>query len=82
MNVRYKNWQGNDVLKVGDYGGDSLLLDGFTGAKDVVAQVSFVNHRNEESAKREYSFSTLPSAPWIFFEDLEVSSTWNGFQVI
>lgn len=82
MNVRYKNWQGNDVLKVGDYGGDSLLLDGFTGTMDVVAQVSFVNHRNEEPAKREYSFSTLPSAPWVFFEDLEVSSTWNGFQVI
>ena len=22
MNVRYKNWQGNDVLKVGDYGSE------------------------------------------------------------
>ena len=82
MNVRYKNWQGGDVLKVGDYGSDSLLLDGFTEKKEaIVAQVSFVNHRNEESAMQEYSFSTLNSAPWAFFEDLEVSSTWNGFQV-
>lgn len=82
MNVRYKNWQGGDVLKVGDYGSDSLLLDGFTEKKEaIVAQVSFVNHRNEESAKQEFSFSTLNSAPWAFFEDLEVSSTWNGFQV-
>lgn len=82
MNVRYKNWQGGDVLKVGDYGSDSLLLDGFTEKKEaVVALVSFVNHRNEESAKQEFSFSTLNSAPWAFFEDLEVNSTWNGFQV-
>ena len=81
MNIRYKNWQGRDVLKVCDYGSDSLLLDGFMEKKEVVARVSFVNHRREESASQEYNFSTLPSAPWAFFEDLEVSSTWNGFQV-
>lgn len=82
INVRYKNWQGGDVLKVGDYGGDSLLLDGFTEKRNVVAHVSFVNHRNEESVAQEYSFSTFDSAPWAFFNDIEVSSSWNGFQVI
>ena len=82
MNVRYKDWQGVDMLKVSDYGSDSLLLDGFTGEMQVVASVSFVNHRNEESARREYTFSTLASAPWAFFEDIKVGSTWNGFQVI
>ena len=29
VNVRYKNWQGQDVLKTSGYSGDSLLLDDF-----------------------------------------------------
>ena len=82
MNVRYKDWQGNNVLKTCGYSGDSLLLDGFTRGQEVAVNLSFVNHRNEESASLEYSFETLDSAPWAFFDDLEVSSSWNGFQVI
>lgn len=82
MNVRYKDWQGENVLKTCGYSGDSLLLDGFTRAQDVRASITFVNQRNEESASLEYDFSTQDSAPWAFFNDLEIHSSWNGFQVI
>lgn len=83
MNIRYKNWQGQDVLKACGYSGDSVLLDGFTRSQEIVnARISFVNQNNEESEAREYQFSTLDSAPWSFFDDLTVRSSWNGFQVI
>lgn len=82
MNVRYPNWQGREVLKTCEYGGDSLLLDGFTRGQEVNARFSFVNHRNEESGAHERSFSTLNSAPWAFFDNLKVQSGWDGFQVL
>ena len=83
MNIRYKNWQGQDVLKTCGYSGDSVLLDGFTRSQEEIkAQISFVNQNNEESEPMEYRFSTLDSAPWSFFDNLIVRASWNGFQVI
>lgn len=83
MNLRYRNWQGLEILKTCGYSGDSVLLDGFTRSQETIpVQISFVNNHNEESESREYQFSTLDSAPWSFFDDLVVRSSWNGFQVI
>lgn len=82
MNVRYTNSQGQKVLKTCGYSGDSLLLDGFTQAHEVTANISFVNRSYEESESREYQFKTLDSAPWAFFNDIQVASAWSGFQVI
>ena len=36
MNIRYKNWQGQDVLKTCGYSGDSVLLDGFTRSQEEI----------------------------------------------
>lgn len=83
MNIRYKNWTGNEILKTCGYSGDSVLLDGFTRSQEgIQARISFVNHRNEESEPLEYQFSTQDSAPWTFFEGMVVRPSWNGFQVI
>lgn len=83
MNIRYKNWQGMDVLKTCGYSGDSVLLDGFTRKQEsITALISFVNQRDEESEALEYSFSTLDSAPWVILDSLKVRPSWNGFQVI
>ena len=83
MNIRYKNWQGEDILKTCGYSGDSVLLDGFTRTQEGInARISFVNYRDEESESLEYQFSTLDSAPWTFFDDLVVCPSWNGFRVI
>lgn len=83
MNVRYMNSQGMEILKSCGYSGDSLLLDGFTRSQEAInARISFVNRQNKESESLEYQFSTLDSAPWLFFDDLKVNPSWNGFQVI
>lgn len=83
MNVRYTNAQGKEVLKVGSYVGDSLLVDGFNEARqNVPARITFVNNRNEESNPIELSFNTQESAPYAFFNDVQVSSSWGGFQVM
>lgn len=82
MNVRYTNSQGKSVLKACGYGGDSILLDGFTRkVSDVSARISFVNKNNKESGEFEYKFNTLNSAPWDFFEGLQVEAYWGGFKV-
>ena len=82
MNIRYMNWQGRQVLKTCGYSGDSVLLDGFTKAQETTARVTLVNNRNEESEELEFSFSTQVSAPWSFFEELEVQPYWGGFRLI
>ena len=83
LNVRYTNAQGNEVLKVGSYVGDSLLMDGFNEARQYVpARITFVNNRNEESEPICMTFDTQDSAPYAFFKELEVSPSWEGFQVI
>ena len=83
LNVRYANAQGKEVLKVGSYVGDSLFMDGFNEARQhVPARISLVNSRNEESEPIEVTFDTEDSAPYAFFKDIQVSSSWDGFQVI
>lgn len=82
LNLRYTDARGQEVLKVGGYGGDSLIIEGFNEArKGVPAQVTLVNRRNEESSAIEVSFDTENSAPYAFFESAEVSPYWEGFQV-
>ncbi|PXZ44491.1 hypothetical protein DMB45_03320 [Sanguibacteroides justesenii] len=83
INIRYVDCRGYEVLKVGGYGSDSLLIDGFNEARQKVsARVSLVNNRNEESVPFEVTFDTKDSAPYAFFETAEVSSYWGGFEVI
>lgn len=83
LNVRYTNAQGKEVLKVGSYVGDSLFVDGFNEARqNVPARITFVNNRNEESEPISMTFDTQDSAPYAFFKELEVSPSWEGFQVI
>lgn len=82
LNVRYMDAHGEECLKVGGYGSDSLILDGFNAAeKNVPARISFVNERNEESQAVEVTFDTQESATYAFFNDVEVLPYWDGFQV-
>ena len=83
LNVRYVDAQGQETLKVGGYGTDSLLLDGFTRAQEEIhARVSLVNHRNEESESFPLTFQTEHSASYALFDGIDVSPYWDGFQVI
>lgn len=83
INVRYTDAQGEEVLKVGGYGVDSLIVDGFNERRTgIPARVSLVNHRDEESAATHVTFDTEDSAPYAFFENVKVESYWGGFQVM
>lgn len=83
LNVRYVDGAGHEVLKAAGYGSDSLLLDGFNAPRtDVPARVTLVDRANRESEPFDITFSTLASAAYAFFDDIEISPSWNGFQLI
>lgn len=81
MNIRYQDTNGNPILKSCGYGGDSVLLDGFTRAQNTIAQITLVDSYGKESKSFDFEFTTEDSAPWAFFDKLEVSNSWNGFRV-
>lgn len=81
MNIRYKDNNGKTILKSCGYGGDSVLLDGFTKAQNAIAQLTLLDNYGKESKPFNFEFTTEDSAPWAFFDKLEVSNSWNGFRV-
>lgn len=82
INVRYKNFSGKDIVRSASALNDSLSLIGFNEAKENVnAEVRLVKRNGEESSPIAVSFSTKDSAPWAFFDKVEVKSGWNGFSV-
>lgn len=81
MNIRYENTHGENVLKSCGYGGDSILLDGFTRGQSTTAKVTLVDNYGRETKPFDYDFKSNDSAPWKFFETLEVSTSWDGFKV-
>lgn len=82
VKVEYKDAFGESIYKVGDYAVDTLLLDGFNVAtSNVPVKISFIDRNENESEKKELSFNTLASNLYTFFDNIEVSSYWQGFQV-
>ena len=82
IRVRYQDAQGNDMLKVGSYTVDSLVLNGFNEArKDIPVQVTLCDRHDVESAPMHFTFDTEDSGPISFFDHLQVEGGWNGFQV-
>lgn len=82
INVRYKNFCGKDIIRSASALNDSLSLIGFNEAKEnVSAEVRLVKRNGDESAPIAISFSTKDSAPWAFFDKVEVKSGWNGFSI-
>lgn len=82
IHVRYKNWMGEDVLKVGSYGSNKIILDGFNKAEEnIPVTITLADNHNIESVPIELSFSTLDSAPYAFFDKAKVEPYWGGFQL-
>ena len=83
IKVRYTDSQGEKLTVAGTYMSNSLEIVGFNEAQtNVPAYVTLCNNKDEESAPIEVSFSTKDSAPVTFFENVDVSSHWNGFTLI
>lgn len=81
MNIRYTDTNGKAVLKSAGYSGNSILLDGFTRAQSATAKVTMVDNYGKESKPIDFNFTTEDSAPWAFFETLEVNTSWDGFTI-
>lgn len=82
VRVRYTNAWGEEQMRDGSYLVDSLLLDGFTEARqNVPARVSFFNRFMEESEPVEMTFNTEKSATVAVFDNLTVNTFWGGFNV-
>lgn len=83
LNIRYKDYAGKEILRSASALSDSLVLEGFNEAKEnVPAEVRFVKRNGEESQPIAVSFSTQDSAPYAFFNHVQVLSGWNGFSVL
>lgn len=82
VRARYVNAYGETLLKDGNYLVDTLLLDGFTEAKEQVpVQLTFFNSEMVESEPLELTFDTEASATVALFNDLMVNPFWGGFNV-
>ena len=82
VRVRYANAWGEQMSKDGTYLTDSLVLRGFTEARqDVSARVSFFNNNMVESEPIEVKFNTENSATVAIFDSLEVNPFWGGFNI-
>lgn len=83
LNIRYKDYAGKEILRSASALSDSLLLEGFNEAKqNIPAEVRFVKRNGEESQAIAVNFSTEDSAPYAFFNNVQVLSGWNGFSVL
>ena len=83
LNIRYKDYAGKEILRSASSLSDSLVLEGFNEAKEnIPAEVRLVKRNGEESEPISVSFSTKDSAPYAFFDNVQVKSGWNGFSVI
>lgn len=82
LKVRYRNAQGEEVLRSASYACDSVKLIGFNEAQQgVEAFVTLCNRANVESVPVRVTFDTEDSGPVAFFESLEVRPGWNGFNL-
>ena len=82
VRVRYVNEQGEEQMKDGSVYGDSLVLSGFNAPRqEVVARITVVDRNNVESAPRERTFSTLPSAAYAVADSIRVENVWDGLRL-
>ncbi len=83
LNIRYKDFQGKEILRATSALCDSMELMGFNKAQEnIPAEIRLVKRNGEESEPIAVSFSTKDSAPYAFFDHVKVLSGWNGFSVL
>jgi hypothetical protein len=83
VSVEYTDEFGEPVYKVADYSIDTLVLDGFNQAHTgVPVKVTFLDKNENTSESLNFTFDTRPSSLYTFFDEVEVNSYWNGFQLV
>lgn len=82
VKVEYVDEFGVSVYKVAGYAVDTLLLNGFNSLhEDVPVKVSFLDKNGKESEGLDFTFNTLSSTLYSFFDQVKVNSYWSGFQL-
>lgn len=82
VRARYKDAYGRQLQKEATYLMDTLLLNGFTEAREnEPVQLTFLNSNLEESAPVEMTFNTNAAATVALFDKLTVNPFWGGFNV-
>ena len=82
IKVRYRNAQGEEMLRSASYACDSVELIGFNEAQQgVEAFVTLCDRANVESEPVRVTFDTKDSGPVSFFDNLSVTAGWHGFDM-
>lgn len=82
IQVKYKDFKGKEMLVKGTHTSNKLDLFGFNDAADEIpVEITLINQDGEVSETIERTFSTLPSVAVSIYDELEVSTHWNGFRV-
>ena len=82
VKAEYNDQYGIPVVKMASFANDSLLLTGFNAPQQGVdVRVSYLDENDNESSSMDFTFNTLASAVYSFFDSAEVSSYWDGFAV-
>ena len=83
VRARYSDVQGKEVVCGASYLSDSVELVGFNEAREnIPVYISFCDQADNVSKEMKLTFSTEDSAPFAFFDKLQVSPHWGGFSVI
>ncbi|MFI1772275.1 DUF4959 domain-containing protein [Thalassobellus citreus] len=78
----YEDQYGLPVVKLASFGNESMLLTGFNEPQSSVnVSVSYLDKNDNESSPMDFTFSTLASAVYSFFDEAEVLPYWDGFAV-
>lgn len=82
IRVRYRDAQGQNIMRTASYACDSIELIGFNEAQEgVEAFVTLCDRNNVESDPVRVTFDTEDSGPVAFFDKLEITPGWNGFNM-
>lgn len=82
VKAEYNDQYGTPVVKLVSFANDSILLTGFNAPQSGVdVRVSYLDENDHESSSMDFTFSTLASAVYSFFDEAEVFSYWDGFAV-
>jgi len=83
VRASYQDAYGRQLVKEGTYLTDTLLLNGFTEAREnEPVRLTFLNSNLKESAPIEMTFNTQDAAAVALFDNLTVNPFWDGFSVI
>ncbi len=82
IQAMYKDAQGNNITVKGTHTSERLDLFGFnTAGEDIPVKISLIDLDGNLSETLDKTFSTLNSAAVSIFDNLTVTSHWNGFRV-